>query len=185
MSSWQWSDKLKVGKSSPFVKKNLRSVPLTDVEFEADFFFDPVLSVKDRELWIGMVVEREFGDVLAMEDVQLRPPTVNHLAALLAAAMLRPLMGSDRRRPSVVHLRHRPEWQELLPHLQQLGIRVRLADELPIFDLAAAEWMFMTTRAARLDEAIATWILDRKTPTEVPMSDEFKTTLRKPFPARH
>ena len=31
---------------------------------------------------MGMVIEREFGGVLAMDDVQLPPPTVNNLANL-------------------------------------------------------------------------------------------------------
>ena len=36
---WEWNDKLKLGKSSSaFVKKDLRLLPLTDAEFEADFF---------------------------------------------------------------------------------------------------------------------------------------------------
>jgi hypothetical protein len=40
---------------------------------------------------MGMVVEREFGGRLAMEDVRMPPPTVNYLAALLAHAMERPV----------------------------------------------------------------------------------------------
>lgn len=184
MTLWESSDKLKLGKSSGFVKKNLRPLPLTDAEFEADFFFDQRLSVRDGEVWIGLVVERELGTVLAFEDVRFRPPTVNDMAVLLAHAMLRPLTEGDQQRPSVVHLRPRPQWQELLPHLQQLGIRVRLAEELPIFDLAAAEWMHRTRKTNRFDEAFFEWMLNRKTTTEVPMCDEFRTTLRKPFPDR-
>jgi hypothetical protein len=48
-------------------------LPLTDAEFEADFFFDRGFSTKRREAWMGMVIEREFGAVLAMEDVQWPP----------------------------------------------------------------------------------------------------------------
>ena len=59
MTLWEWSDKLKLGKSSGFVKKDLRPLPLTDAEFEADFFFDRRFSEKDGDVWIGMVVERE------------------------------------------------------------------------------------------------------------------------------
>jgi hypothetical protein len=184
MTLWEWSDKLKLGKSSGFVKKNLRPLPLTDTEFEADFFFDNRLSEKDWEVWIGIVVEREYGDVLALADVQFRPPTVNDLAALLANAMLRPLTEGNRQRPSIVHLHHRPQWQEMLPHLRQLGIRVGLAEELPIFDLAAAGWMYKTRRTTRLDEVLIEWMVNRKTATEVPMLDELRMTLRKPFPER-
>jgi hypothetical protein len=181
---WEWSDKLKLGKGSAFIKKDLRPLPLTDAEFEADFFLDRRLSEKDWELWIGMVAERELGAVTALTDVQFRPPTVNDLAALLAHAMLRSLTDGDHQRPSTIHLRNRPQWQELLPHLQQLGIRVVSADELPRFDLAAAEWMYKTRRARKLDEALIEWMVSRKTATEVPVSEEFRVTLRKPFPER-
>ena len=164
---WEWSDELKLGtSSSAFVKKNLRPLPLTEVEFEADFFFDPESSSKRQDRWMGIVIEREFAGVLAMEDVRLPPPTVNGLATLLAHAMLRPLNAGDRQRPSTIYLRDRPQWQELLPHLQQLGIEVVLSEDLPRFDEAVIEWM-QHTKAKRLS-----------------CVDEIKATLRKPFPER-
>jgi hypothetical protein len=113
-----------------------------------------------------MVIEREFGGVLAMKEVQLPPPTVNDLASLLAHAMSRPLTEGDRQRPGTIHLRDRPQWQQLLPHLQQLGIGVVLSDDLPWFD-----------------EAVIDWMQHRKGKT-VPSADEIKSTLRKPFPER-
>ena len=161
----EWCDKFKLGKSA-FVKRDLRTLPLTEAEFDADFFFDRESSSKDQERWIGILVEREFGALLAMEDVQFPPPTVNGLATLLAHAMLRPLNAGDRQRPSTIHLRDRPQWQELLPHLRQLGIEVVLADDLPWFDEAVVDWMQQTKRKS------------------LPSVDEIKTTLRKPFPER-
>ena len=161
----EWCDKFKLGKSA-FVKRDLRTLPLTEAEFDADFFFDRESSSKDQERWIGILVEREFGALLAMEDVQFPPPTVNGLATLLAHAMLRPLNAGDRQRPSTIHLRDRPQWQELLPHLRQLGIEVVLADDLPWFDEAVVDWMQQTKRKS------------------LPSVDEIKTILRKPFPER-
>ena len=79
-----WTDKLKLGKGSAFVKRDLRVLPLTDAEFEADFFLDSVFSSKLQEHWQGMVIERESGALLATEEVLLPPPTVNCLANLLA-----------------------------------------------------------------------------------------------------
>ena len=38
---WEWCDKLKLGKSSAFTKRDIRSLPQTEAEFEADFFLDP------------------------------------------------------------------------------------------------------------------------------------------------
>jgi len=163
---WEWSDTLKLGKSSSaFVKKNLRPLPLIDDEFEADFFCDFVSSGKDDDSWMGMVIEREHGSLLATEDVRLPPPTVNNLANLLAHAMLRPLDAGDRRRPGTIHLRDRPQWQELVPHLQQLGMEVGLGQDLPWFDEAAIEW------------------IQRKR-EHPPSAEEIKAVLRKPFPQR-
>lgn len=93
---WAWGDKLKLGKSSAFIKRDIRSLPLTDAEFEADFFLDPVFSTKRQSQWQGMVIERESGVVLAMDEVRLPPPTVNCLATLVAHAILRPLDAGKR-----------------------------------------------------------------------------------------
>ncbi len=163
---WQWSDKLKLGKSSPFVKRDLRVLSLTDAEFEADFFLDRPPSHKRPERWMGIVVERESGGLLALEDVAWPPPTVNDFANLLSHAMARPLTGAERQRPATVHLRDRPQWQELLPHLRELGVEIVFHDDLPWFDEAAVEWMRQTAG---------------KNHPSVP---EIKTRLRKPFPAR-
>ena len=160
----EWSDKFKLGKSA-FVKRDLRLLPLTEAAFDVDFFFDRESSSKNQERWMGMAIEREFGGLLAMEDVKLPPPTVNDLANLLGHAMLRPLTGGNRQRPRIIYLRDRSQWQELLPHLRQLGIGVVLADDLPWFDEAIVDWMQQTKKT-------------------VPSIDEIKTTLRKPFPKR-
>ena len=161
---WEWSDKLKLGKASVFVKRDLRVLPLTDAEFEADFFLDPVFSTKRQEHWKGMVIEREFNGLLAMEDVRVPPPTVNNLAALLYQAMRRPPDYEDPQRPGRIYLRDRPQWQELLPHLRQLEIEVILGDDLPRFDEAVMDWMEKATKP--------------------PSRSEIRAALRKPFPER-
>lgn len=164
MTVWEWCDKLKLGKSSAFVKRDIRALPQNEAEFEADFFLDPKFSTKGEEAWAGAVIEREYGSVLALEDVPLPPPTVNNLASLLAHAMLRPPSYEDRQRPRTIHLRDRPQWQELLPHLRQLGIEVVLSEELPKFDEAVIEWIQKT---------------------EKPLSaDKIRSILREPFPER-
>ena len=161
---WEWCDKLKLGKSSAFVKRDIRALPQTEVEFEADFFLDPTFSTEDEQAWRGTVIEREHGSMLACEGVAFPPPTVNSLATLLAHAMLMPPSYEDRQRPSTIHLRDRPQWQEILPHLRQLGVEVVLSEELPKFDEAAIEWMQET-----------------KNP---PSADKIKAILREPFPER-
>ena len=163
---WDWCDELKLNTSScAFVKRDIRSLPLTEAEVEADFFLDPVFSTKRQERWVGSVVQKQDGAVLAVEEVPLPPPTVNSLANLLAHAMLRPMFG-DRQRPRVIYLRDRPQWQELLGHLRQLGIEVVLGQDLPWFDESAIEWMQDTKKG------------------EPPSADEIKVALRKPFPKR-
>ena len=137
---WPGCEHLKLGKSSAFVKRDLRLLPLTDAEFEADFFLDRRFSTARREVWEGMVIEREYGALLAMEHAEWPPPTVNDLATLLAHAMCRPWTAGDRQRPRTIYLRDRPQWQELLPHLWQLGIEVVVGEDLPRFDEAVIEW---------------------------------------------
>lgn len=163
---WEWGDQLKLGKSSAFVKKRLRLLPQAEVDFEADFFLDAASFSRRYEYCVGMVVERMFGGVLAMEDARYPPPTVNNLAALLAHAMLRPLNAHNHQQPRTIYLRDRPQWQELLPHLEQLGIHVVLSEDLPRFDEAVIEWM-QCMKTKKLLSA-----------------DEIKVTLRKPFPPR-
>ena len=129
---WPGCEQLKLGKSSAFVKRDLRLLPLTEAEFEADFFLDRKFSTKRREVWKGLVIERDSGALLAMEDAEWPPPTVNDLATVLAYAMYGPWFG-DHQRPRVIYLQDRPQWQELLPHLRQLGIEVVLGEDLPWF----------------------------------------------------
>ena len=167
---WPGCEHLKLGKSSAFVKRDLRQLPLTGAEFEADFFLDRRFSTARREVWEGMVIERECGALLAMEQAEWPPPTVNDLATLLAHAMCRPWTEGDRQRPRTTYLRDRPQWQELLPHLRQLGIEVVLGDDLPRLDEAVIEWM---------REKSARHVLRRPLPIA-----KIKEDLKNPFPAR-
>jgi hypothetical protein len=161
-----WGDRLKLGKSSAFVKTALHHLPLTEAAFEADFFLDTASASRPGERWTGMVIGKEFGDLPAMEEAYSGPPTVNDLATLLAHAMRRPLNGGDRQRPGTLYLRDRPQWQELLPHLRQLRIEVVLSEDLPAFDEAALDWM-QRTRTGK-----------------GPSADEIRAALRQPFPPR-
>src|SRR5262245_10373899 len=69
------------------------------------------------------------GTVLADSHVEGRP-TVNDMATLLAHAMRRPLAGKAHR-PRRVHVRGHPQWRELFPHLDEIGIKVAVHRELP------------------------------------------------------
>ena len=67
------------------------------------------------------------GAVLAQEQVE-HTPDVNDLATLLAHAMRRPLTGSGNR-PLHVRVRKNRRWEELFPHLQEVGVEVVVASE--------------------------------------------------------
>jgi hypothetical protein len=120
--------KLKLGKSSWFVKRRLSWLPQEDLVREADFCPLPEV-LGGNGLWLGLVVSHHDGSVVAQEVLE-HAPDVNDLAKLLAEAMERPLMEQTRCRPKAFHLRDNPEWDELRPHLAQLSIEVVVTEEL-------------------------------------------------------
>lgn len=120
--------KLKLGKGSSFVKSRLQCYPQEDAVWEADF--QPIPDEEHVEFWLGMVVDHEVGVDLAHQVLDA-PPTVNDLARLLAEAIQRPIIEGSRHRPSTILLRDYPQWEELLPHLWELGIEVVKIDTLP------------------------------------------------------
>ena len=128
--------KLKLGKGSSFVKSRLRRFPQEDDVWEADF--QPIPDEEHVEFWLGMVVGQEIGVELAHQVLDT-PPTVNDLARILAEAIQRPIIEGSRHRPLTVLLRDNPQWEELLPHLQELGIEVLTNDLLPAWSEAAKD----------------------------------------------
>jgi len=128
--------KLKLGKGSSFVKSRLRRFPQEDDVWEVDF--QPIPDEEHVEFWLGMVVGQEIGVELAHQVLDT-PPTVNDLARILAEAIQRPIIEGSRHRPLTVLLRDNPQWEELLPHLQELGIEVLTNDLLPAWSEAAKD----------------------------------------------
>ncbi len=55
---WEWKGKLKLGKSSAFIKRDIRGLPHSEAEFEADYFLNPEYSTDSPEAWNGVVIER-------------------------------------------------------------------------------------------------------------------------------
>jgi hypothetical protein len=82
-----------------------------------------------RTHYLGLVVASPDGLLLADTQVDGRP-SVNDLATLLAQAMKRPNAGGAHR-PRHIHVRGHPQWRELFPHLEELGIEVSVRQELP------------------------------------------------------
>lgn len=77
-------NKLKLGKGSAFVKRDLRQLPQTEDVWEADFLSLPRKG-RSQE-WLGIVVSRKSEFPLATRYCEMAP-TVNDLASLLSNAM--------------------------------------------------------------------------------------------------
>jgi hypothetical protein len=122
-------ERLKLGKGVAFVKGRLRHLPQGDDTWEADFRVLPKPIMQTETHYLGLVVTQPDRTFLADRPVQGRP-TVNDLATLLAHAMRRPLTGGAHR-PRCIHLRGHPQWRELFPHLNEVGIEVSIREELP------------------------------------------------------
>ena len=120
--------RLKLGKRASFVKTHLKQLPQEKETWEADFRALPKPPEQTETHYLGLAVALPKGDPLVYMPVEYTP-TVNDLADLLADAMRRPLTGSARR-PEHIHFRANPRWEELFPHLKELGIEVTLHDEL-------------------------------------------------------
>jgi hypothetical protein len=104
-------------------------LPRQQETWEADFRALPKPAGQTETHYLGLVVALPRGDPLVYLPVACTP-TVNDLADLLADAMLRPLTGSARRLGHL-HVRANPRWEELFPHLKELGVEVTLRDGLP------------------------------------------------------
>jgi hypothetical protein len=121
-------EKLKLGKGAAFVKGRFKRLRQEDETWEADFQALPKPVTQSQTHYRGMVVAPD-GSLLADSHVEGRP-TVNDMATLLAHAMRRPLAGKAHR-PRRIHVRGHPQWKELFPHLDELGIKVAVHQELP------------------------------------------------------
>lgn len=127
-------EKLELGKGAAFVKSRLKRLPRGDDAWEADFRALPQPIMQPEKHYLGMVLRRRGGRLLADLAVS-GEPSVNHLATLLAHAMRRPL-DANARRPKVVHLKANRRWRELLPVLDVLGIGVAIEKKFPRIDRA-------------------------------------------------
>jgi hypothetical protein len=120
---------LKLGKGSVFNKSRLKRLRQQDETWEADFRALPKPMLQRETHYVGLVVAKRGGSVLAATQVAGRP-AVNDLAALLARAMKRPRM-EQAHRPRRLQVRGHPQWRELFPHLKELDIAVSVRRELP------------------------------------------------------
>ena len=131
--------RLKLGKRAAFVKTHLKQLPRQEETWEVDFRALPKPAGQTDTHYLGLAVALPRGDPLVYLPVEYTP-TVNDLADLLADAMRRPLTGSARR-PARIHFRANPRWDELFPHLKELGVEVTLRDDFPKLEEVHLEFL--------------------------------------------
>jgi hypothetical protein len=131
-------EKLKLGNGAAFVKGRLKRLRQEEETWEADFQALPKPITQSQTHYRGMVVAPD-GSLLADSHVEGRP-TVNDMATLLAHAMRRPLTGKAHR-PRRLHVRGHPQWKELFPYLDGLGIKVAVHWELPKIQRAYQDYL--------------------------------------------
>jgi hypothetical protein len=120
--------KLTLGKGAAFAKSRLKRLRQERETWEADFKKLPQPLSQNETRYLGLVVVKRGGTLLAQEEVE-HTPTVNDLATLLGYAMSRPLSGRGHR-PKRIRVRKNPRWQELFPHLQEVGVEVVVDSDL-------------------------------------------------------
>src|SRR5437762_8588961 len=84
------ADSLKLGKGTAFDKARLKRLRQEDETWEADFRALPKPMTQNETHYLGLVVKKRGGSVLADKKVEGRP-SASDLAALLAKAMREPL----------------------------------------------------------------------------------------------
>jgi hypothetical protein len=152
--------KLKLGKGSAFVKTHLKRLDQGDDAWEADFRAMPKPTGKTETHYLGLVVALPEANPLVCMPVEYMPD-VNDLADLLAAAMRRP-MTTEAHRPRRIAFRGNPRWEEIYPHLKELGVEVSIQNDLPAVEEVYVDFLrqMRRTRAAPL-------ILTKSGPSDV------------------
>jgi hypothetical protein len=107
----------------------LKRLRQEDETWEVDFQALPKPITQSATHYLGMVVTKTDGSLLAETHVEGRP-TINDMALMLVNAMIRPLT-EEAHRPSRLYVRGHPQWKELSPHLKELSIKVSVHRELP------------------------------------------------------
>jgi hypothetical protein len=136
---------LKLGKSASFVKTHLKQLKQESDTWEADFRALPNPQGETATQYLGLVVALPTRNPLVCLPVEYIP-NVNDLADLLAAAMRRPMTDAAHR-PQHIALRGNPRWEELFPHLHQLGIAVTIQNDLPHVEEVFTDFLRQMRRA--------------------------------------
>ena len=121
-------EKLKLGEGAAFDPARLKELPQENETWEADFEALPKPPTQNERHFLGMVVSKKGRCILA--EMQVSRPSINDMATMLANAMLSPLSG-DAHRPSRIYARYYTPWDDVYPHLKEIGIKVSAHREFP------------------------------------------------------
>lgn len=125
--------KLKPRNGAAFDTTRLKKLPQENETWEADFEALPKPYTQNKRHYLGMVITKTDGSILAEMQVEGNP-TVNDMATMLANAMLSPLT-EEPHRPSRIYVRDHTQWDEVYPQLREIGIKVSIHREFPrIYD---------------------------------------------------
>lgn len=121
-------------------KARLKRLPQSFDIWEADRRMMATLTEHEGQLvqpWMILVTSRSNGLVLA-QSMTAEPPSAARTWDVLEHAMGRPMMG-DPHRPTQIQVRPDPAWDELRPHLEEIGVDCVEADELEMIDTLLEE----------------------------------------------
>ncbi|QEH34441.1 ST7 protein [Aquisphaera giovannonii] len=82
--------------------------------------------------WLILAVSRQHKGIMALE-MDLQPPSPARIWDVLAQAMSRPKLGKPHR-PGELQVLAGPAWEELAPHLEELGVECLQGEELGAID---------------------------------------------------
>ncbi len=123
------AEKLKLGDGAAFDVARLKELPQENETWEAAFDALPKPFAQNKRHYLGMVITKGVGFILAEMEVESYP-RVNDVATMIANAMLSPLTGVAHR-PSRMHVPDYPHWQELYRNLKEIGIKVSIHRHFP------------------------------------------------------
>jgi hypothetical protein len=132
-----WKDRWPLARRWAFLKRPLLALPQKRHTMEVDFCPLPGILSDECGFWLGLVVDLDLDLILAKRILDERP-IVQDLAEILSDAM-GCLLPCGSFRPEVVVLRDNPEWEQLFPHLGQIGVEVVVTEDLLRWDEKADE----------------------------------------------
>lgn len=121
--------KVNLSVGTAFNTTRLKELPQVNETWEADFEALPKAYTQNKRQYLGMVITKKDGSILAERQVE-NSPTINDMATMLANAMLCPLT-QHARRPARLYVREYTPWDAIYPHLRGLGIKISIHREFP------------------------------------------------------